>query len=81
MSRDHLASALTAAGIGHGIIYPRLVFDYPCFRDDPQVIPGDLPTAHRVIGQLLSLPVHPGLDESQLDQIAAAIRRLWGEDP
>lgn len=77
VTRDELTDALTEAGIGTGIIYPRLVFDYRCFREDPRVEVAPLPRAERMVGQVLSLPVHPGLRPSDLDRIAETIRLVW----
>ncbi len=77
MTRDALAKGLAAAGIGYAVIYPRLVFDYPCFRNDPRVLVGDLPAATRLVTQVLSLPAHPGLEKSDLDRIASTVRSLW----
>ena len=45
VTRDELAAKLTETGIGNGIYYPKLVFDYDCYRDNPQVIASDVPVA------------------------------------
>ncbi len=79
VDRDELADRLGREGIGTGVVYPRLVFDYPCFRNDPKVLTGELPRASRIVDEVLSLPVHPGVDESHLDRIATAVRRIWTE--
>lgn len=77
--REGLAEVLSRAGIGSGIYYPRLVFDYECYRDDPRVVGGDCPVAARTARQCLSLPVHQYLTDSDLDRIIDTVRSAWGE--
>lgn len=74
VTRDELATALTAAGIGNGIYYPRTVFDYDCYRDHPQVTIEPVPVATAVAQRCLSLPVHHLLTEADLDRIVSAVR-------
>jgi dTDP-4-amino-4,6-dideoxygalactose transaminase len=76
LNRDGLAEALTNAGIGCGVYYPRTVFDYDCYRDHPQVTPVDVPVASDVARRCLSLPVHPGLSEGDLDRIVTTMSSL-----
>ncbi|HEX7661587.1 MAG TPA: DegT/DnrJ/EryC1/StrS family aminotransferase [Pseudonocardiaceae bacterium] len=78
LGRDELAAALTERGIGNGIYYPKVVFDYDCYRDLPTVVAEDVPVARRVAAQVLSLPVHPKLTEQQLEQIIDTIREVLG---
>ncbi|HEY2042829.1 MAG TPA: DegT/DnrJ/EryC1/StrS family aminotransferase [Jatrophihabitans sp.] len=76
IGRDELAAALTQRGVGSGIYYPRLVHDYACYRDNPQVIDEPTPAAARVVTEVVSLPVHPALSDPDLDQIIAAVRSV-----
>ena len=78
LSRDELIEALTAAGIGCGIYYPKLVFDYDCYRGHPQVITDDFAVATDVVRRCLSLPVHHHLTESELDRIVTTIAKMMG---
>lgn len=81
LSRDELAAALTERGIGNGIYYPRLVFDYDCYRDHPLIPDASaeaLPVATTLTREVLSLPVHPALTESDVDVIVATVRELLG---
>lgn len=74
VSRNELVARLGEAGIGAGIYYPKLVFDYDCYRGHPGVIiDGDLPVATRTVKQVVSLPVHTHLSDSDLERIAAAV--------
>ncbi|MGW4061792.1 DegT/DnrJ/EryC1/StrS family aminotransferase [Amycolatopsis sp. NPDC004747] len=81
LSRDELAAALTERGIGNGIYYPKIVFDYDCYAGH-DLIPGarveDFPVARAVSEQALSLPVHPHLSESDLDTIIETVREVLG---
>jgi dTDP-4-amino-4,6-dideoxygalactose transaminase len=79
LDRDDLADALTNAGIGCGIYYPRTVFDYDCYRTHPQVVVADVPVAHDVARRCLSLPVHHYLSDSDLDRIVTTITTLLGD--
>ncbi|RZQ62059.1 DegT/DnrJ/EryC1/StrS family aminotransferase [Amycolatopsis suaedae] len=81
LSRDELAAALTERGIGNGIYYPKVVFDYDCYRNHPlipEVSVDDVPVAKAVAEQALSLPVHPALSESDVDTIIATVREVLG---
>ena len=78
VGRDELAAALTDKGIGNGIYYPRVVFDYDCYRRHPNVVAADVPVASRVAGQVLSLPVHPKLSDADLDAIVGTVREVLG---
>lgn len=77
VDRDALSEALSAAGIGSGIYYPKLVFDYACYREDPRVVAADVPIAQRVSSQCLSLPVHQHLSGPDIDRIIASVRAAW----
>ena len=73
--RDRVVAALTAAGVGSGIYYPRTVFDYDCYRDHPGVVAADVPVAESVARRCLSLPVHHHLTDADLDAVVDAFRR------
>jgi dTDP-4-amino-4,6-dideoxygalactose transaminase len=72
--RDEVAAGLAARGIGTGVYYPRLVHDYAPYRTDPRVVADPTPRAARAAGEVLSLPVHPHLDDAAIDRIVAAVR-------
>ena len=74
--RTRLAEGLAERGIGCGIYYPRVAYDYDCYRSHPGVIVETMPVAESVAAQVLSLPVHPFLREADVDAIAAAVRSL-----
>jgi len=74
LNRDQLASALNSRGIGSGIYYPKVLVDYPVFSQHPNIQYGDLEVARMVAGEVISIPVHQGLDVSDLEQISGAVR-------
>ncbi|CRK60884.1 Bacillosamine/Legionaminic acid biosynthesis aminotransferase PglE; 4-keto-6-deoxy-N-Acetyl-D-hexosaminyl-(Lipid carrier) aminotransferase [Alloactinosynnema sp. L-07] len=76
VDRDELAAKLTEKGIGNGTYYPKVVFDYDCYRDLPGVIASEVPVATKVAQQALSLPVHPKLTADELDTIIGAVREV-----
>ena len=78
ISRDELADRLAERGIQTGVVYPRVVFDYPCYLEHPLVEVAGVPTARRLVGEVLSLPVHPGLSRTDIDRIVDAVRAALG---
>ena len=62
MIRDDLAKFLREKNIGTGVYYPRLIQDYP------HLVPfaSDCPVAQQVVTEVLSLPVHAGLQISDV---------------
>jgi dTDP-4-amino-4,6-dideoxygalactose transaminase len=73
-TRDELRWLLEANEIGCGVYYPRPVFDYPCFRDDPRIARSPTPMAARLAAEVLSLPVHPKLTAADLDRVIDTLR-------
>ncbi len=73
-ARDQAKLALAQAGVGSGIFYPTPLPDVPHIRDI--VPPSDLPTVREIAGEVLSLPVHPLLGDTELERVAAAVNRL-----
>jgi dTDP-4-amino-4,6-dideoxygalactose transaminase len=76
VTRDELISRLGERGVGSGVYYPKLVFDYDCYRDDPRVKVSDVPVAASVTSRCISLPVHPGLSTDDVDTVVATVRDL-----
>jgi dTDP-4-amino-4,6-dideoxygalactose transaminase len=78
ISRDAFIAALTERGIGCGIYYPKVVFDYDCYRNHPRVVVADVPNATRVASEVVSLPVHPHLSATDLELIVTTVREVLG---
>ncbi len=66
--RDELMESLQEKGISTGVHY-RPIHMYKCYGSQP-----GLPTAERAFRRVLSLPMHPGLLNSDLEQIVETIR-------
>jgi dTDP-4-amino-4,6-dideoxygalactose transaminase len=71
-NRDKVMATLKEAGIGSEIYYPLSMHRQECFRD-LGYREGDLPVSERASKETLSIPVHPGLKESDMDQVVETI--------
>ncbi len=71
--RDALREWLAQRGIAAGIHYPAPLHWHPAFRSCG-LRKGDLPHAERACGEVLSLPLWPGMPESMVEQVADAIK-------
>jgi dTDP-4-amino-4,6-dideoxygalactose transaminase len=67
-NRDELREHLSDAGIGTGVYYPVPIHLQPAYDD----VSGSYPVAEACAEAVLSLPVHPGLDDDDVDRIAEA---------
>jgi dTDP-4-amino-4,6-dideoxygalactose transaminase len=65
-------------GIGSGVYYPRPVFDHDCYRAHPRVVVEPMPRAEAAAREVLSLPVHPGLAERDVERVVTAVRDAFG---
>ncbi len=74
LGRDEFVQHLSDRGVGSGVYYPKVVFDYDCYREDPRVVVDDVPTASWVSERCVSLPVHPGVGLTEIETIATAVR-------
>jgi dTDP-4-amino-4,6-dideoxygalactose transaminase len=74
IDRDQLGKCLDAAGIDARPYYPRLVHDYPCYSDHPQVTRDETPRAGLAVREVLSLPVHPALTDDDISRIVSCVR-------
>lgn len=70
--RDSVAQGLKAAGIPTSVHYPRPLHLQPVFGY-LGIGPGAFPASERASDRVLSLPMHPYLEESQQARVAAAV--------
>ncbi|MFX0202262.1 MAG: DegT/DnrJ/EryC1/StrS family aminotransferase [Candidatus Hodarchaeota archaeon] len=70
-SRDEFAAALKEKGIGTGVHYPRPLHQQPVFKK--LASNESLPVSEQYSKEILSLPVYPDLDKSELDMILQGI--------
>jgi UDP-2-acetamido-2-deoxy-ribo-hexuluronate aminotransferase len=69
--RDAAQSALQGQGIPTAVHYPAPLSEQPAYRD--LCVFGPLPNSERAARRVLSLPMHPYLDEPTQDRIADAV--------
>jgi dTDP-4-amino-4,6-dideoxygalactose transaminase len=60
--RDRMARRLRERGVATGVYYPRPVHWQPVYRQ--RHITAQCPVAEQAAAQVLSIPVHPGVDEA-----------------
>lgn len=78
-SRDGLRAALQEAGIPSVIYYVKPLHLQTAYKHFPRA-GGGLPVSEQLAGEVLSLPMHPYLTESDQDKIIAAIRHYFGKN-
>ncbi|MBI4277954.1 MAG: DegT/DnrJ/EryC1/StrS aminotransferase family protein [Armatimonadetes bacterium] len=72
--REALAAHLRAREIGTKIYYPMLVPDTAAYRKRGQ--PPQFPVAARLVKEVLSIPVHPALAASDVEEVVQAVREF-----
>ena len=72
--RDEAATRLREAEIPTAIYYPQPLNRQPAYTQYPTV-PGGVPVSEYLAQRVLSLPMHPYLDEPTQDRIIAAVRQ------
>jgi dTDP-4-amino-4,6-dideoxygalactose transaminase len=71
-ARDQIVADMKDAGVSCGIFYP-----IPCHRQAYVMelgIEADLPNTDAAAASCMSLPMYPGLTETEQDQVVAALR-------
>lgn len=82
ISRDELQRNLSNEGIATQVYYPRLVFEYDHAPKPMDPTLEQVPQAAALTREVLSLPIHPGVEDHQIDHIADVVRRsLSGTQP
>jgi len=62
--RDRVLAALDAGGVDTGVFYPVPVHRLPAFAS-----PAQLPSTEAACAEVLSIPVHPGVDDAQRQRV------------
>lgn len=70
--RDNVKTKLQKAGIPTAIYYPKCLHEQPVFASDDAQF-GNYPVSEKASREVLSLPMHPFLDELTQDQIVEAV--------
>jgi dTDP-4-amino-4,6-dideoxygalactose transaminase len=71
--RNALAEGLKARGIPTAIHYARPVHRQPAYRTYP-VAGNGLPVSERIADEVISLPMHPYLEETEQDRVIEAVK-------
>ena len=73
VTRDDFVERLADRGVGSGVYYPRLLWDYAAYQGRPDVQISTAPVAARVAREVVSLPVHHWLTEDEVVTVAKAV--------
>ena len=76
-ARTRMQEALKAAGIPFGVYYPKPLHHQPAYAAAHAASIGQappLPVSEALCHQVMSLPMHPYLDEADVARVAAAVR-------
>ena len=71
-NRDAVQAALREAGVPSAVYYPVTLDQQPALANRSR-ISGELTVSHGLQDKVMSLPMHPYLDEATQDQIVAAV--------
>jgi dTDP-4-amino-4,6-dideoxygalactose transaminase len=73
--RDTIAAQLKASGIPTAVYYAKPLHQQTAYRTYPTAGNG-LPVSDRIAAEVLSLPMHPYLDNPTQDRIVEAVREV-----
>ncbi|RLM83634.1 DegT/DnrJ/EryC1/StrS family aminotransferase [Halobellus sp. Atlit-38R] len=68
--RDALKTHLEEQGVGSAVYYPTCIHEQPAYDH----VTHESPVAERASREVLSLPVHPNVDETDIETITDAVR-------
>jgi dTDP-4-amino-4,6-dideoxygalactose transaminase len=71
--RDAIREALAKEGIASSVFYPMPLHQQPAYEAAARGV--SLPVSEAIAKSVLSLPIHPLLDEASIDRIAACVRK------
>ncbi len=72
--RDELREFLLKRKINTGIYYPSLLYTYPSMKEHQS----SCPNAEILVKEVLSLPVHPALSDSDVFEVISSIKSFFG---
>lgn len=72
-NRSSLIKFLETQGIGYGIHYPAAIPDQPLYQQ--REILGSFRNAREASEKVVSIPVHPGLTEQEVDYIVSSLQK------
>lgn len=72
--RNAMMASLKQAGVPTAIYYPKPLHRQTVYRDYPTATGGALPVSERIADEVISLPMHPYLEESVQHRIIDAVK-------
>ncbi len=75
-NRDQIGAKLKEQGIPTAVYYPKCLHEQPIFSHVAKL--GDLPESERAAQEVLSLPMHPYLSETDQDRVVEAVKNALG---
>ncbi len=76
--RDQLHQYLKMHGIGTAILYPVPVHLQPGYSKRVEIIDDGLLVTPRIANEILCLPIHPGLSDSDISNVVNSIKSFFG---
>ena len=78
--RPELQAWLGEQGVGSAVYYPLPLHLQPCFAELGGQV-GQLPHSERAAEEVLALPIYPGADAAQREEVVAAISAFYARQP
>jgi len=75
--RDEVIKMLTEEGVGAKVFYPIPLHNQPYYKEILKKVPS-LPVSEKAAMEVISLPVHPGLTETEKTTIKTAFEKING---
>ena len=75
--RDTFIEYLTEKKIGHGVFYPLTIPEQKCYAQ--YNFATDYPVADMIKSEVVSLPIHPGLTDDEIQQVTEVVNAFRGE--
>ncbi|WP_435102064.1 DegT/DnrJ/EryC1/StrS family aminotransferase [Halarchaeum sp. P4] len=75
--RPAFRDALDDHGVDTGVHYPTPAHRHEAVREHLDATP-DLPATERLVERIVSLPMHPGLGDAEVERVCAAVREHYG---
>jgi perosamine synthetase len=79
INRDDFIKKLGESGVGSSVHYMPLHM-HPYYKEKLGVEPEDFPVARKLFNHIISLPIYPGLSDSEIDKICGTVK-LIAEKP
>lgn len=80
LSRQQIQEALANRGIQTGIHYPTPCHLQPAYQNLGYK-EGDFPNAETLSAQIISLPMYPGIEDTQVKEVVANLQTILADEP